>query len=121
MAIKPEIKPQNHCFSYGPCANRPCWSLDVLQDAALGRSHRAPTGRAKLQEVIERSRETLGVPEDYRIAVVPASDTGAVEMCLWSLLGARGVDVLSWESFSQGWVTDITKQLKIEDLSLIHI
>ncbi len=115
MAIKPEIKPQNPCFSSGPCAKRPGWSLDVLQDAALGRSHRAPTGRAKLQEVIERSRETLGVPEDYRIAVVPASDTGAVEMCLWSLLGARGVDVLSWESFGQGWVTDITKQLKIED------
>ena len=115
MIVKPDSKPQNPCFSSGPCAKRPGWSLDVLQEAALGRSHRAPIGRAKLQEVIERSRQVLAVPEDYRIAVVPASDTGAVEMCLWSLLGARGVDVLAWESFSQGWVTDITKQLQIED------
>lgn len=112
---KPTIKPQNPCFSSGPCAKRPGWSLAALADAALGRSHRATLGRAKLQEVIERSRAILGVPDDYRIGVVPASDTGAVEMCLWSLLGVRGVDVLSWESFSQGWVTDITKHLQIED------
>ena len=113
--VQPEVKPQNPCFSSGPCAKRPGWSLAALEDAALGRSHRAPLGKAKLQEVIERSRAILGVPDDYRLAVVPASDTGAVEMCLWSLLGARGVDVFAWESFSQGWVTDITKQLKIED------
>jgi len=112
---EPTIKPQNPRFSSGPCAKRPGWSLAALADAALGRSHRAAQGRAKLQEVIERSRAILGVPDDYRIGVVPASDTGAVEMCLWSLLGARGVDVLSWESFSQGWVTDITKHLQIED------
>ena len=111
---KPTIKPQNSNFSSGPCAKRPGWDLTALQCAALGRSHRAVLGRAKLQEVIERSRQVLGVPNDYRLAVVPASDTGAVEMCLWSLLGARGVDVFAWESFSQAWVTDITKHLQIE-------
>ena len=111
---KPTIKPQNPNFSSGPCAKRPGWDLTALQGAALGRSHRAALGRAKLQEVIERSRQVLGVPNDYRLAVVPASDTGAVEMCLWSLLGARGVDVFAWESFSQAWVTDITKHLQIE-------
>jgi len=115
MQVKPKSKPKNPCFSSGPCAKRPGWNLTALNDAALGRSHRAAIGRAKLQEVIERSRAILDVPENYRIAIVPASDTGAVEMCLWSLLGARGVDVLAWESFSQGWVTDITKQLQIED------
>ena len=111
---KPTIKPQNPNFSSGPCAKRPGWDLTALQGAALGRSHRAALGRAKLQEVIERSRQVLGVPNDYRLAVVPASDTGAVEMCLWSLLGARGVDVFAWESFSQAWVTDITTHLQIE-------
>ena len=111
---KPTIKPQNPNFSSGPCAKRPGWDLTALQGAALGRSHRAALGRAKLQEVIERSRQVLGVPNDYRLAVVPASDTGAVEMCLWSLLGARGVDVFAWESFSQACVTDITKHLQIE-------
>ena len=115
MQVKPKSKPKNPCFSSGPCAKRPGWNLTALNDAALGRSHRAAIGRAKLQEVIERSRAILDVPENYRIAIVPASDTGAVEMCLWSLLGARGVDVLAWESFSQGWVTDITNQLQIED------
>ena len=115
MQMKPKSKPKNPCFSSGPCAKRPGWNLAALKDAALGRSHRAAIGRAKLQEVIERSRAILDVPENYRIAIVPASDTGAVEMCLWSLLGARGVDVLAWESFSQGWVTDITNQLQIED------
>ena len=113
--IRPTLKPRNPNFSSGPCAKRPGWSLSALEDAALGRSHRAAIGRAKIQEVIERSRQVLGVPEDYRIAVVPASDTGAVEMCMWSMLGGRGVDVLAWESFSQGWVTDITKHLRIED------
>ena len=113
---KPAVKPQNPCFSSGPCAKRSGWSLAALADAALGRSHRSAQGRAKLQEVIERSRALLGVPADYRIGVVPGSDTGAVEMCLWSLLGARGVDVLSWESFGRGWATDITQHLQIEDV-----
>lgn len=113
---KPAVKPQNPCFSSGPCAKRPRWNLAALADAALGRSHRSAQGRAKLQEVIERSRALLGVPADYRIGVVPGSDTGAVEMCLWSLLGARGVDVLSWESFGRGWATDITQHLQIEDV-----
>ena len=111
---KPPIKPQNPNFSSGPCAKRPGWNLTALQDAALGRSHRAALGRAKLQEVIKRSRQVLDVPDDYRLAVVPASDTGAVEMCLWSLLGPRVVDVFAWESFSQAWVTDLTKHLQIE-------
>jgi phosphoserine aminotransferase len=115
---KPATRPGNPCFSSGPCAKRPGWSLSALEGAALGRSHRAPPGRAKLQEVIERSRRLLGVPDAYRIGIVPASDTGAVEMCLWSMLGARGVDVLSWESFGRGWVTDITEHLKLED---VHI
>ena len=113
---KPAVKPQNPCFSSGPCAKRPGWNLAALKDAAVGRSHRATIGRAKLQEVIERSRALLGVPADYRMAVVPGSDTGAVEMCLWSMLGARGVDVLSWESFSKGWATDITQHLRLEDV-----
>ena len=115
---KPAVKPQNPCFSSGPCAKRPGWNLAALKDAAMGRSHRAAVGRAKLQEVIERSRALLGVPADYRIGVVPGSDTGAVEMCLWSLLGARGVDVLSWESFSRGWATDITQHLQLADVRL---
>ncbi len=116
---KPAVKPQNPCFSSGPCAKHPGWNLAALKDAAVGRSHRAAVGRAKLREVIERSRSLLGVPADYRIAVVPASDTGAVEMCLWSMLGARGVDVLSWESFSQGWATDITRHLRLEDVRVL--
>ena len=113
---KPVVKPQNSCFSSGPCAKRPGWNFAALKEAALGRSHRAAVGRAKLQEVIERSRVLLGVPTDYRMAVVPGSDTGAVEMCLWSMLGVRGVDVLSWESFSKGWATDITQHLRLEDV-----
>ena len=117
---KPAIKPQNPCFSSGPCAKRPKWSWAALADAALGRSHRSAQGRAKLQEVIERSRVLLGVPADYRIGVVPGSDTGAVEMCLWSLLGARGVDVLAWESFSRGWATDIAQHLRLEDVRVFN-
>ena len=113
---KPDRKPVNPCFSSGPCAKRPGWSLDALKEAALGRSHRARLGRAKLGEVIERTRALLELPEDYRVGIVPASDTGAVEMALWSLLGARGVDVLAWESFGKGWVTDIVGQLKLEDV-----
>ncbi len=113
--MKPNIRPANPCFSSGPCAKRPGWSLQALSGAQLGRSHRAKVGKAKLQEVIARSRAILGVPQDYRLGIVPASDTGAVEMALWSLLGARGVDMLAWESFGEGWVTDVVSQLKLAD------
>src|SRR5271166_1860426 len=113
--MTPGVRPANACFSSGPCAKRPGWTPTVLQDAALGRSHRAKVGKAKLKLAIDLTREVLGVPGDYRIGITPGSDTGAVEMALWSLLGARGVDVLAWESFGEGWVTDIVKQLKIKD------
>lgn len=103
-------------FSSGPCAKRPGWSLDALADAPLGRSHRAKIGKNKLKEAIDLTREVLQVPADYRIGIVPASDTGAVEMALWSMLGARGVDMVAWESFGSGWVTDVVKQLKLEDV-----
>ena len=112
---KPDLRPANPRFSSGPCAKRPGWSLDALNDAALGRSHRAKVGKSKLQQAIDETREVLGVPDDYRIGIVPASDTGAVEMAMWSLLGARGVDMLAWESFGAGWVTDTVKQLKLDD------
>jgi phosphoserine aminotransferase len=113
MAIqKPGVKPANPRFSSGPCSKRPGWSLDKLAGAALGRSHRAPAGKGKLRQAIDLTREVLRVPADHRIAIVPASDTGAVEMALWSLIGARGVDVAAWESFSGDWVTDIVEQLK---------
>jgi phosphoserine aminotransferase len=112
---KPDAKPSNPRFSSGPCSKRPGWSLENLAGAAVGRSHRAKAGKDKLQEAIDLTREVLRVPSDYRIGIVPASDTGAVEMALWSLLGARGVDVAAWESFSADWVTDVVKQLKIEN------
>jgi phosphoserine aminotransferase len=112
----PSTKPSNPCFSSGPCAKRPGWSLEALADAAVGRSHRSSVGKAKLKEVIERTRSVLRIPESHRIAVVPASDTGAVEMALWSLLGPRGIDVCAWESFGSGWVTDVTKQLPLPDV-----
>ncbi|HME86617.1 MAG TPA: phosphoserine transaminase [Roseiarcus sp.] len=111
----PAVRPANACFSSGPCAKRPGWTPTVLHDAALGRSHRAKVGKAKLKLAIDLTREVLGVPGDYRIGITPASDTGAVEMALWSLLGARGVDVLAWESFGEGWVTDVVKELKLKD------
>ena len=111
---KPGHRPGNPCFSSGPCAKRPGWTLDALSDAALGRSHRSGVGKAKLKDVIDRTRKLLGVPADYRIAIVPASDTGAVEMAMWSLLGARPVTMLSWESFGEGWVTDAVKQLAVD-------
>ena len=111
----PAVRPANACFSSGPCAKRPGWTPTVLHDAALGRSHRAKIGKAKLKLAIDLTREVLGVPSDYRIGITPASDTGAVEMALWSLLGARGVDVLAWESFGEGWVTDVVKELKLKD------
>ncbi len=115
-AAKPDLRPQNAHFSSGPCAKRPGWSLEALSDAPLGRSHRAKVGKDKLAQAINLTREILNVPADYRIGIVPASDTGAVEMALWSLLGERGVDMLSWESFGAGWVTDVVKQLKLKDV-----
>ncbi|MGU3400350.1 phosphoserine transaminase [Brucellaceae bacterium D45D] len=114
--LKPATRPANPNFSSGPCAKRPGWSLEALSDAPLGRSHRAKIGKNKLKEAIDLTREILGVPADYRIGIVPASDTGAVEMALWSLLGARGVDMVAWESFGSGWVTDVIKQLRLEDV-----
>ncbi|MBI1205770.1 MAG: phosphoserine transaminase [Azospirillum sp.] len=114
--MKPTSRPNSPNFSSGPCAKRPGWSLDALSGACLGRSHRSKPGKAKLQEVIDRSRAVLGIPADYRIGIVAGSDTGAVEMALWSLLGARPVDLLAWESFGKDWVTDVTKQLKLKDV-----
>ena len=115
----PAVRPQNPCFSSGPCAKRPGYSLDNLRDAPLGRSHRAKVGKVKLKRAIDLTREVLQVPADYRIGIVPASDTGAVEMAMWSLLGARGVDMLAWESFGEGWVTDVVKQLKLKDARVL--
>ena len=110
----PAKRPANPRFSSGPCAKIPGYSLEMLADAPLGRSHRAAVGKAKLKEAIDLTREILGVPDDYRIGIVPASDTGAVEMAMWSLLGARPVEMLAWESFGEGWVTDVVKQLKLD-------
>jgi phosphoserine aminotransferase len=112
---KPAVRPANTHFSSGPCSKRPDWSLDALKDAALGRSHRSKLGKNKLKQAIDLTREILDVPADYRIGIVPASDTGAVEMALWSMLGARGVDMVAWESFGSGWVSDVLKELKISD------
>ena len=114
--MKPARRPSNPLFSSGPCAKRPGWSLDALDGALLGRSHRSKPGKAKLKEVIDLTRAVLAIPGDYRIGIVPASDTGAVEMALWNLLGARGVDMLAWESFGKEWVTDVTKQLRLSDV-----
>ena len=115
---KPDLRPANPNFSSGPCAKRPGWSVDALSDALTGRSHRSGPGKKKLAEVIDRTRAVLGVPDDYKIGIVAASDTGAVEMALWSLLGARGVEMLVWESFGAGWVTDVVKQLKLDDVKV---
>ncbi|PSH69117.1 phosphoserine transaminase [Phyllobacterium brassicacearum] len=117
---KPAQRPANPNFSSGPCAKRPGWSLDALSDAPLGRSHRAKVGKTKLKQAIDLTREILQVPAEYRIGIVPASDTGAVEMALWSLLGERGVDMVAWESFGAGWVTDVVKQLKLPDARIIE-
>jgi phosphoserine aminotransferase len=118
-ATKPGMRPVIPHFSSGPCAKRPGWSLQNLTDAVLGRSHRSKIGKAKLKRAIDLTREVLEVPAGYRIGIVPASDTGAVEMALWSLLGARPVTMLAWESFGEGWVTDVEKQLKLKDLTVI--
>ena len=116
---KPGVRPLVPHFSSGPCAKRPGWNLQALTDALIGRSHRSKSGRAKLKRAIELTREILGVPAEHRVGIVPASDTGAVEMALWSMLGARPVTVLAWESFGEGWVTDVVKQLKLKDVTLI--
>src|SRR5262252_7452547 len=116
---KPASRPTVPHFSSGPCAKRPGWTPETLKDAALGRSHRAKAGKAKLKLAIDLTREVLQVPADYRIGITPASDTGAVEMALWSLLGERPVDVLAWESFGEGWVADIVKQLKLKDARIL--
>lgn len=118
--MKPSQKPQNPNFSSGPCAKRPGWSTDALKDSPTGRSHRAKIGKQKLAETIELSRAILGIPADWKLAIVPASDTGAMEMAMWSMLGPRGVDVLAWESFGSGWATDCKKQLKLQDLRIFE-
>ncbi|MEM1138352.1 MAG: phosphoserine transaminase [Pseudomonadota bacterium] len=115
LAPKPAVRPARPEFSSGPCAKRPGWSLSALEGAALGRSHRSKIGKAKLREAIDLTREVLGIPAEYKIAIVPASDTGAVEMAMWTMLGARGVDMVAWESFGAGWVTDAVKQLKLDE------
>ncbi len=117
--MKPTLRPARPDFSSGPCAKRPGWTPEVLKDAATGRSHRSKLGKKKIAEVLDRTRALLGIPADYRIAIVPASDTGAVEMALWSMLGARPVDMLAWESFGEGWVTDVVKQLKLKDARVL--
>jgi phosphoserine aminotransferase len=119
-AAKPALRPNVPHFSSGPCAKRPGWTPQNLKDAALGRSHRAKIGKAKLKLAIDLTREVLEVPADYKIGIVPASDTGAVEMALWSLLGARPVTTIAWESFGEGWVSDIVKELKLKDVTKLH-
>lgn len=116
----PEKKPASPLFSSGPCAKRPGWTIKNLENAPLGRSHRAPIGKSRLKEAIDKTHALLELPEDYLVGIVPGSDTGAVEMALWSLLGARGVDMLAWESFGSGWITDVTKQLKLNDVRIIE-
>lgn len=115
--MKPANKPNRPYFSSGPCSKRPGWSLSALENALVGRSHRAKNAKARIEEVINRSKELLNLPEGYVCGIVPASDTGAVEMALWSLLGARGVNMMAWESFGSGWVTDVIKQLKLEKVT----
>ena len=116
---KPSARPSRTEFSSGPCAKRPGWTLDALKNALVGRSHRAKPAKARIKQVLDKSKSVLGIPADYKIAIVPASDTGAVEMILWHALGARPVDMLAWESFGEGWVTDVVKQLKLKDARVI--
>ncbi len=117
--MKPSVRPRNPNFASGPCAKHPGWSLDNLKGACVGRYHRSTDGKKKLADVIALSRRILGLPDDYRIGIVPASDTGAFEMAMWSLLGARGVDVLAWESFGHGWAADIVEQLRLDDVRVL--
>ena len=114
--LTPAVRPANAHFSSGPCAKIPGWTPDKLKNALTGRSHRSGEGKKRLKRAIDLTRDILGVPADYKIGIVPASDTGAVEMALWSLLGPRGVDMLAWESFGEGWVSDVIKQLKLPDV-----
>ncbi|MFQ5971632.1 MAG: phosphoserine transaminase [Alphaproteobacteria bacterium] len=118
---RPDVRPNIPFFSSGPCAKRPGWSPEALADACVGRSHRSEPAKAKLRAVLDRSRAILGIPDDYRIAIVPASDTGAFEMAMWSLLGARGVDVLAWESFGKGWLNDVVGQLGLEGVRTFEV
>jgi phosphoserine aminotransferase len=120
MATKPAQRPGHICFSSGPCAKRPGWSLQALESAFLGRSHRAKEGKARLKLAIDKTKALLALPPGYLCAIVPASDTGAFELALWSMLGARGVDALAWESFGKGWVLDVAKQLKLKDFRAIE-
>lgn len=114
---RPSIKPKNPCFSSGPCAKRPGWSLESLSGALLGRSHRAGPLKSQLKDSIDQQKEILGIPDDYYVGILPGSDTGAFECAMWSMLGARDVDVLAWESFSEGWLKDITNELKLENVN----
>ena len=116
----PAVRPARPFFSSGPCAKRPGWTPEALKGALVGRSHRSKPGKAKLQDAIARTKKLLGVPAGYRLGIVPASDTGAVEMALWSLLGARPVTTIAWESFGEGWVSDIVKELKLKDVTKLH-
>lgn len=116
MLKEPICRPGNPNFSSGPCSKRPGWTVEILKNALLGRSHRSRTGRSRLAEAIDLTRDVLEVPSDYRIGIVPASDTGAIEIALWSLLGQRGVDMVSWESFGSDWITDVVQQLKLSDV-----
>ncbi|MBO0763692.1 MAG: phosphoserine transaminase [Hyphomicrobiaceae bacterium] len=118
-SARPAQKPVNRNFSSGPCAKRPGWSLEALDNAFLGRSHRAKQGKARLKRAIEETKALLGLPAGYQCAIVPASDTGAFELAMWTMLGERGVDALAWESFGEGWVTDVSNQLKLKDLRLL--
>jgi phosphoserine aminotransferase len=115
---KPAVRPADPRFSSGPTKKRPGWSTDALKDAALGRSHRSKLGKGKLKEAIDRTRALLEVPADFKIAIVPASDTGAVEMAMWSMLGPRPIDVFAWESFGEEWITDAKEQLKLPEMQL---
>ena len=120
ILTKPETSPANPNFSSGPCAKRPGYDLTLLNNAVLGRSHRSKPGKSRLLEAITRTRDVLNVPEDWHIGIVPASDTGAYEMAMWSLLGERGLDILGWESFGKGWITDAVKQLKLDDIRVME-
>ncbi len=118
--MKPTVKPEKPLFSSGPCPKRPGWSLECLEQALIGRSHRSKPGKQKLSEAITQTRDVLQIPDGYRIGIVPASDTGAMEIAMWSLLGERGVELLAWESFGSGWITDVVKQLKLEDITCLE-
>ena len=117
--IKPDVRPAEPCFSSGPCTKRPGWTPAALSDAFIGRSHRHKDGKAKILEVLDRTRAILGVPDDYRIGIIPASDTGAMEAALWSMMGARGADMLAWESFGTSWAGDVVGQLKLSDVRVL--